>query len=432
MTSDLQLAQPLTLRCGLTLPNRLAKASLNEKGADNATQLPSEKLLKISSAWSDGGWGMLMTGAILMDPTHTGKSDVVTSSSPSHVVSEEAQVKSLAAWADSYRSKNGYPSAPVIIQICHPGRQSMRGEGTRGFWGLPVAPSAIPLNLGDGLFAKVVRYLLFPAPREITLVEIQEVVREFAFSAKVAAKAGFEGMEIHAAHGFLLSQFMSASGNRRTDAYGGSPAKRARIIVEVVRAVREATKDFKNFAVGIKVNSVDHQEKGELAETIEQLKLIADAGVDFIEISGGSFEDMSMMASEENPSSNQDQRTERTKAREAFFLEFAKAIRREIPALTLMVTGGFTTRAGMERAVAQGDCDIVGLGRPSIMHPHLPREIILNPSVKDEDARLFRAQIPIPWLLKQTRLKVVGAGVDNKFYFEKLQELGGGGPSIKK
>lgn len=163
------------------------------------------------------------------------------------------------------------------------------GAGTKGFFEKNVAPSAIALHLGDGILAKLASALLFGTPREMTVADCEDVVARFARTARIASEAGFDGIEVHAAHGYLLAQFLSARSNTRTDAYGGSPVKRTKIVVDIIRAVREATPE--GFTVGIKLNSVDHQTEAAMSDCIEQLQVITDAGVDFLEISGGTYED---------------------------------------------------------------------------------------------------------------------------------------------
>lgn len=136
------------------------------------------------------------------------------------------------------------------------------------------------------------------APREMTQADIDEVVAQFAYAARVCAEAGFDGVELHAAHGYLLSQFLSKTGNERGDGYG---ERRERIVVEVVKAVREATKGREGFCVGVKINSVDvgvgvgggdrnGEREEELRAWVEGVKRMVEAGVDFVEVSGGSYE----------------------------------------------------------------------------------------------------------------------------------------------
>lgn len=213
---------------------------------------------------------------------------------------ESAILPTLSAYAQASRgsSGDGARKTPTLVQLNHPGRQSTRGSGTRGLFSPAIAPSAVPISLGPGLIPSFLRCLVFGTPRAMTVAEIETVVSQFARAARVVAQAGFDGVEIHAAHGYLLSQFLSGKANVRGDEYGGDAVRRARIVVEVVRAVRRETAGFPGFCVGIKLNSVDHKGEGELRECVEQLRAIVEAGVDFVEVSGGSFEDPKVCSGE--------------------------------------------------------------------------------------------------------------------------------------
>ncbi|KAK2060071.1 NADH:flavin oxidoreductase/NADH oxidase [Colletotrichum caudatum] len=325
----------------------------------------------------------------------------------------ERMLEAWRAWA-KVCNRNG---TPTIVQLNHPGRQSPMGAGKRGLLEKAIAPSPVPLNLGSGLVARLVNALVFGTPREMTVAEIQDVVRRFAQTAKLASDAGFAGIEIHGAHGYLLAQFMSDRINKRTDAYGGSPAARVRIVVEVIRAIREVVP--KTFCVGIKFNSVDHQSQVELDACIEQLKLITEAGVDFLEVSGGTYENPEMFSSTDD-----EKKSDRTKAREAFFLEFARAIRRDFPDVPLMVTGGFRSRQGMEAALANNGCDLIGLARPAVLNPALPENTILADAVKDGDAKLYARKVEAPWLAQKIGMKFVGAGAESAWYSSEIRKLG--------
>jgi 2,4-dienoyl-CoA reductase-like NADH-dependent reductase (Old Yellow Enzyme family) len=299
-----------------------------------------------------------------------------------------------------------------------------------------MAPSAIPLVVGQGWLAHLLQLLAFPTPREMTAEDIVTVKGQFARAARIVAEAGFDGIELHGAHGYLISQFLSASSNRRTDDYGGSPARRARFVVEVIKAVREATKSYEGFCVGIKLNSVDHQ-KEDVGEFLEQVRMVIEAGVDFIEVSGGSYEDpqvsivlfcvlscvwgvwshrlmraWQMYRGPSGPAAPE-QKSDRTKAREAFFLEFAQVIRKEFPDVPLMVTGGFSTRVGMEKAVADGGCDLVGLARPAVLNPSLPNNIVFNSELKDQNATLYRKNHGTHSLLAMLGIQIVGTGMES-------------------
>ena len=238
------------------------------------------------------------------------------------------------------------------MQLNHPGKQTPKILNRD-----PVAPSAVP-------FRKELQSM-FATPRALTADETKAIVQRFATSAAIAEKAGFDGVQIHGAHGYLVSQFLSPHHNQRTDEWGGSAEKRMRFVLEVYRAIRSAT--GKGFGVGIKLNSADFQRGGFTEE--ESLAVIAalnGEGIDLVEISGGNYENPAMAGGEVRDS---------TLAREAYFLEFAEKVRRqtEVP---LMVTGGFRTSAGMAGAVSSGATDLVGVARSLAVEPDMPRRIM--------------------------------------------------------
>ena len=189
------------------------------------------------------------------------------------------------AWAHACTSEG----TPAIVQINHPGRQSPIGAGNRSLLAQNIAPSAIPMNFGPGVLPCLLNSVIFGTPKEMTVPDIQDVVERFAESARLSAEAGFSGVQIHAAHGYLLAQFLSEKSNNRNDAYGGSPEARAKIVVDIIHAIQAAVP--RGFCVGIKLNSTDHQSIQALDACKKQLRLITSAGVDFIEISGGTYED---------------------------------------------------------------------------------------------------------------------------------------------
>ncbi|KAI3394348.1 hypothetical protein diail_2900 [Diaporthe ilicicola] len=406
----LQISQPITLPSGLVLPNRLVKAAMAENMAGSATDyLPDDAMKRSYSVWADAGWGMILTGNVQVDKKHLGQPRDTS------IIEDEAkQLESWRAWARATKGPEG--KTPAIVQINHPGRQSPAGAGTRGFFAKSIAPSAVPLVLGPGLLARLASAVVMGTPREMTVAEIEEVVSQFARAARLSADAGFDGVELHAAHGYLLAQFLSPKSNRRTDAYGGTPAKSAKIVADIIRAVRAVTPE--GFTIGIKLNSVDHQSESALKDCIEQLQVIREAGIDFLEVSGGTYEDPLMITGGKDV----EEKSDRTKAREAFFLEFAKAIRHKFIDLPLIVTGGFRTRQGMEAAVAEGGCDMVGLGRPAVMNPRLPINLVFNKEVKDEDARLYLKKVPVPWLAKVIA-PGVGAGAESAWYGAQINEM---------
>ncbi|EGY23372.1 hypothetical protein VD0002_g3026 [Verticillium dahliae] len=407
---DLQISKPLTLKCGLTLPNRLVKAAMTEQLADTKSHLPTPSFLRPYKAWAAGGWGLVLTGNVQVDEVHLGQPRDTAVSSAVEASTVLASFKEWAAVCNAH-------GTPTIVQINHPGRQSPPGAGDRSFFAKTLAPSAVPLRLGDDPISRALSAIAFGTPKAMSVDEIKDVIRRFAETARITAEAGFQGVQVHGAHGYLVAQFLSAKTNTRTDAYGGSPAKRARFAVEIVEAIRAVVP--KEFCVGIKLNSVDHQSKAELSDCVEQLKLIAQAGVDFIEVSGGSYEDPTMSR---GPIAVEG-KSERTKAREAFFLDFAAAIRDQFPDVPLVVTGGFRTRQGMESAVRDGGCDAVGVGRPAVLNPSLPLNTVFNKEIDDASAKLYAKKIESPWFLQKIGLKNVGAGIEISWYSKAMGDI---------
>jgi 2,4-dienoyl-CoA reductase-like NADH-dependent reductase (Old Yellow Enzyme family) len=203
------------------------------------------------------------------------------------VRSKSDEGAAVAAWTTMAQHIKAHGSV-AIMQINHPGRQSPPGAGSRGLLTKNVAPSAIPLDFGSDLLTTTVVKLMFGKPAEMTLQQIETLISSFVNAAKVAHQAGFDGVEIHAAHGYLLSDFMSAKVNQRTDKYGGTAEKRVAVIVEIIRAIR--SEGWKGFCVSVKLNSADQQNDVQMNDVLKQVSLLAAEDVDFIEISGGSYE----------------------------------------------------------------------------------------------------------------------------------------------
>lgn len=225
----------------------------------------------------------------------------------------------------------------------------------------------------------------------------------------------------------MLAQFLSPQTNRRNDDFGGTPQKRVELVLRIIRAIRNATS--KEFCIGIKMNSVDAASSESVSDVIEQIRLIVECGIDFIEISGGSYENPRMAveptATAGPTATALSKISEKTAARESFFLEFAKTVREAFPELVLMVTGGFRTRIGMEAALTSRGCDLIGIARPAAVLPRLPKEIILNTKeVPDEEAQVSLAPLRIPWLMQHIPVKQVGAGFRTKYYASQIQRMG--------
>lgn len=331
------LFSPLTLPNGAMIPNRIAKAAMEENMADG-DHAPSAELISLYRAWAEGGAGLIITGNVMVDArAMTGAAGVV--------LENDRHLDRFRTWAETARSGG----AQVWMQINHPGRQMPAALGQE-----TLAPSAIALNLGA-------QSKIFPMPREMTASDIAEVERRFVTTAVLAERAGFNGVEIHAAHGYLLSQFLSPLVNHRKDRWGGSPENRARLLLDIVRGARAAVSP--GFAVSVKLNSADFQRGGFSPEDAQAVvSMLAPLGVDLVELSGGSYEAPAMMGAA---------RDERTLAREAYFLEFAREIA-AVAKMPLMVTGGIKRREVAEKVIESGVA-MAGIATALAIEPNLPR-----------------------------------------------------------
>jgi 2,4-dienoyl-CoA reductase-like NADH-dependent reductase (Old Yellow Enzyme family) len=327
------LSQPLTLRSGITLPNRLAKAATSEHLADRRGA-PTNQLITAYRALALSGAGLLISGNVMVDGAAL--------EAPRNVVIEDARHREqLRRWAAVTEGTD----AKFILQLSHPGRQTMRGNRLRGRRQDVVGPSEVPLAVGGSR--------LFRAPRALSEVEIKAIIARFARAAQIADDAGFHGVQIHAAHGYLFNQFLSPLVNQRTDRWGGSLENRMRLLVETVREIRATTSA--RFFIAVKLNSADFQRGGfDSDDSLTVACALEKEGIDLLEISGGTYESTAMVT-------GMPQR-ESTRAREAYFLEFAERFSQEV-SVPIMLTGGFRTRQGMNDALDSGAVDVVGLAR---------------------------------------------------------------------
>lgn len=332
------LFSPLRLPNGAILPNRLAKAAMEEGLADD-DHAPSERLRRLYGRWAEGGAGLIVTGNVMIDGgALTGPRGVV--------LEDERHLDRFSHWASAMRAHG----AQAWMQINHPGRQVYAAMGQPA-----LAPSAVTLDIPG--FSK-----LFAPPQAMSETQILEQIERFANTARLAERAGFTGVEIHAAHGYLISQFLSPLSNRRDDRWGGSAENRRRFLLEVVRRVREVVAE--DFCVAVKLNSADFQRGGfeadDARQVVESLNALA---VDLVELSGGNYE---------SPAMTGVARDGRTLAREAYFLDFAQDIAK-IARMPLMTTGGIRRRAVAEQVVASGVA-VAGLATAMAYAPALPRD----------------------------------------------------------
>ncbi len=336
------IEQTLTLPCGHTVANRLCKSAMTEGLADANDQATAAHQ-RLYSTWARGGAAIQISGNIMIDRRYLERSGNV-------VVEDDSGLPQLRAWAKTVHEGG----SQLWAQISHPGRQCPRLVNLT-----PLAPSEVQLAMGGN----------FGRPRAATEADIQDIIGRFAHTAALVKEAGFDGVQVHSAHGYLLSQFLSPRTNLRQDRWGGSLNSRASLLLAVIAAVRARVGPA--YPISVKLNSSDFVKGGfTLDESIQVVQWLNDAGVDLLEVSGGTYEQLEFF----KPQAAAEIR-DSTREREAMFLDYAKSIK-AVARMPIMVTGGFRTLAGMEAALAGGHTDMIGLARPFCLDPDFPARML--------------------------------------------------------
>ncbi len=347
------LAQPLKLACGATLPNRICKSAMTE-GLSDARLFATERHNRVYRAWSEGGAGLLITGNVMIDNRVMER--------PGNVAIDP--VDKFGPGFEGFERLKAYAAAGTVagnhlwMQISHAGRQSPWYVAKE-----PLAPSEVQLDLMGN----------YKKPRAMREDEILDFIQRFANVARVAREAGFTGAQIHSAHGYLLSSFLSPVTNTRTDAWGGSLENRSRFLIETLRATRKAVGS--DFPLAIKLNSDDFRRGGfTFDECLQLIEMLNAETLDLIEISGGTYEQPKLLGAD-GRSEDAMPLKQSTVKREAYFLEYAKAIR-QVAKMPILMPGGFRNRLAMEAALESGDVDVIGLARPLCTMPDLPKKLL--------------------------------------------------------
>jgi len=407
MTASINTA--LTLASGLTFPNRLVKAAMTEGLADSRHRV-TEAHVTLYRRWAAGGLGGIITGNVQIDRDHLERAGNVVIGPK--IPNEE--LDGFSRWAEAAKSHG----AALVMQVSHAGRQTPKLINPR-----PAAPSPVALGLPGGQFG---------SPRAMTPDEIQAVIEGFGRAAKVAKQTGFDGVQVHGAHGYLLSSFLSPLANRREDDWGGPLENRARLLVACVKEAKIA--GGPGFSVSVKLNSADFQKGGfSFEDCLGVIDILDTLGVDFVEISGGNYEQPRMMDQEGLEPVFDQPVAASTKAREAYFLKYAKAVQ-ERAKMPLMVTGGFRTAAAMNDALAAGEADLIGIGRPLCVDTSAPARL-LSGEIDTLDTWEKRLRIGPGLLGPHSPIKIVkalnGFGAMG-WYYEQLRRLGAGGDADTK
>jgi len=333
------VAAPLELPCGTTVKNRLVKAAMSE-GLATPSGGPSDQHIDLYRRWAEGGAGVLVTGAVMVDPEHLGEPNTV-------VVADDRHLDALREWAEAGTAND----TQLWMQLNHPGKQSPRSVNK-----YPVAPSVVPMEGPAERF--------FATPRELTVDDIKLIVWRFGYAARIAQSTGFTGVQIHAAHGYLINQFLSPNDNKRTDEYGGDLESRMRLLVEIYEAIRDEV--GAEFPISVKLNSFDGVSGGfDEDESLVVAEKLSELGVDVIEVSGGTYTAPLMQGEKVDASGD---------TGEIYFGDYAKQLRDKV-STPVLLTGGFRCAADIERGL-DGLADLIGMARPLVMVPEYPNELI--------------------------------------------------------
>ena len=394
------LNQPLTLPCGAVVPNRMCKAAMTE-GLAHPDGTASAELERLYGVWSDGGSGILLSGNIQVDGDHLER--------PGNVIVDSALSDDAFAALQRMAAAGTRNGNHLWAQISHAGRQTQKIVNPA-----PKAPSAVRLRLPQSQFGE---------PVALTAEEIESIVGRFVSCAVACKEAGFTGVQFHSAHGYLLSQFLSPLTNQREDEWGGTLENRARALIAIVTKAREALGT--DFPISVKLNSADFQKGGfDFDDSLTVAKWLTDAGVDLLEISGGTYEQPRLLNLDGVEPIEEQSLARSTLAREAYFVDFAKAMREEL-SIPIMVTGGLRRREVMNHVLETGSADMIGLGRPLCIDVDGPHRLLNG---EDELARYEDNLSLLPswliWLTRFNAVRTINSFATQFWFYEQIANIG--------
>ena len=398
------LQSKLELPCGATIKNRIAKSAMTERIADPGNVV-SKKHLNLYSRWAESECGLLISGNIIVDSYNLeGAGNIVLNKK--NFYEQANRLRELTKVAKSNQ-------AHFWAQLSHAGRQTPYQINKT-----PMAPSSVQLKIPGRRYG---------VPKEMSVEDIKNTINQFVQSAKLAQEVGFTGIQLHSAHGYLLSQFLSPNTNRRKDEWGGSLENRSRLLIEIIRKCRVHL--GVQYPISVKLNSSDFQKGGfSDAESFKVAELLNDENIDLLEISGGTYEQAKFLGYDKlsiDPKANVLLKRS-TVAREAYFLSYAEKISSQL-SLPLMVTGGFRTAEGMNTALSSV-CSMVGIARPLCSDPLAVKKLFLR---EIESLPVFEDKLSIgkKWLSISspvTIIKALNALSIISWYYVQLRRMGNG------
>ena len=356
VTEYVMLGSEFKFPCGSVASGRLIKAAMTEAIANPENNHPSEKLQCLYRRWALGGGEkiILFTGNVFVDKNHMERAaNVVIDGKPNAEL-----MKSLIEWRKAGTAAGNH----FWMQLNHAGRATLPEINSE-----PLGPSNVLLDIPGGNYVPT---------KPMTEDDILRTIDQFADAAIAAKDAGFTGVQLHGAHGYLVSQFLSPHVNKRDDKWGGSLENRARMLLETLKEIRKAV--GVKFPIGVKLNSADFQKGGfDFDDCKQVVAWLNELNIDLLELSGGTNEHLKYFAADawdEDEDEGVEVRKS-TKARESYFIDYAAEIKKTAK-MPIMVTGGFRSRVAMVEALESGYTDFIGVGRPFCSEPDVAKYII--------------------------------------------------------
>ncbi|WVQ85640.1 hypothetical protein IAT38_007806 [Cryptococcus sp. DSM 104549] len=429
------ISSPLTLPNGVQVPNRLVKAAMAE-GIGLGGGPPREGHINLYRKWGEGGWGIVVSGNVQVDPRQLASPQDLSITPTPHTL------KAYTALASAVHSS---PSPPLLLmQLSHPGLQSSSVMGARMPWEPAIAPCAARPDIHPSLLGSVVAHSVWPLKsRKVDDVEEWvEIARMFVGAAVLAENAGWDGVQVHSAHGYLLAEYLSAPTNPNPKHLPGVPEDiplRLHLLYLILRGIADNTSQ--KFIKAVKVNCSDFVQGGlDEAESSEIIKtLVSWSLLDIIEISGGNYTSPVFAFSSSS-------------ARQSLFAYFTRSLLPSLPpppaGPAILLTGGLHDRELIASSLRERACDLVGIGRPACLVPNLPSKVILNPDVPSGETNVGGYTIPGGELAKKLfggttsgsgvagktggGIPLVGAGVSTFWHQWQLCRLGRGAETDEK
>jgi 2,4-dienoyl-CoA reductase-like NADH-dependent reductase (Old Yellow Enzyme family) len=384
----------------LKLKNRLIRSATFENGASFDGEV-TDFMIDLYGKLAEGGVGLIITGI-------TGVYPKALTPHQLHI-HDDSRIAGLKKLAD--RIHEAENDCKIMVQLNHPGRQIPDPENREAF--LKYLPPAFITAMMNSMPAQeteeeqhplieptapssIYDELLQRYPRALSLEEIDEIINTFAAGIRRVREAGFDGVQLHAAHGWLLSSFLSPHTNHREDQYGGSTENRVRIVTAIYDRARKMVGS--DFPILIKMNTTDFLKDGiDLPEAVKIAEILAEIGFAALEVSGGMWEAVTRGQEELGwpavilPESRVNIKTPE---QEAYFLPNASEIKKNLD-VPIILVGGLRSFSKIEEIVEAGHADFISMSRPFVRQPDLPNLWLKNEHTEKAECISCNACLPL-------------------------------------